>query len=291
MDNQQPSSEEEKVQRLSRVGSRGKRPEVVGIRLILDEDIVCASQKCEGALRAPAWLSEPLSYLMCPLTLSNNELKDGEMKRIDLTGKTFGQLTVIGRAPNMVTGIKRQRSRKAYYCRCSCGCEKVVLGESLTRGNTKSCGCTKAAMVSESRKTHGESKTLLYGIWCAIKRRRYNTHDPAYPLYGGRGITMCDEWKEDYVQFRDWALSHGYVPDGHNCTIDRIDVDGNYCPENCRWVDSVAQANNRRSNHLLTLNGETHNMTEWSQIVGIPMKKIADRIYHGWSVEKALTTA
>lgn len=213
------------------------------------------------------------------------------MKPIDLTGQTFGKLTVLGRAPNIIGGTTEKRSRRAYYCRCECGAKKIVSGDNLKRGNTKSCGCDVARRISESRKTHGESKTLLYGIWNAIKRRCYNTHVTEYQWYGGRGIAMCDAWRDSYEAFRDWALENGYKPNGHECTIDRIDVNGNYCPENCRWVDSVAQANNRRSNHLLTYNGETHNITEWSNIVGIPMKKISNRIHSGWSIERALTTA
>ena len=213
------------------------------------------------------------------------------MKPIDLTGQTFGKLTVLGRAPNIIGGVAKKRSRRAYYCRCECGAEKIIVGDSLKSGHTKSCGCDVARRISESRKTHGESKAPLYGIWSAIKRRCYNTHAVEYPWYGGRGIEMCDEWRNSYEAFRNWSLGKGYKPNGHECTIDRIDTNGNYCPENCRWVDSVAQANNRRSNHLLTYNGETHNVTEWSNLVGIPMKTLSSRIHSGWSIEQALTTA
>lgn len=226
--------------------------------------------------------------------LSNEELKDETMEAIDITGQTFGQWTVIGRAPNIISGSgKRRRSRVAFYCRCICGAEKIILGESLRRGLSKSCGCAKAYYMSTNLRTHGGTETPLYGVWCAMKARCNNPNATAYGDYGGRGIRVCDEWLHDFSAFRDWAVSAGYVDtgNGHQCSIDRIDVNGNYCPENCRWVDSVAQANNRRSNHYLTFNGETHNLTEWAQITGLPMKKIADRIYHGWDTERALTTA
>ena len=98
---------------------------------------------------------------------------------------------------------------------------------------------------------------------------------------------MCDEWRNDYTSFRNWAYANGYTEE---LSIDRIDNNGDYSPDNCRWVDCVAQANNRRSNHLLTFNGETHNIAEWSSMLGIPYKTLHNRISTGWSIERALTT-
>ena len=135
-------------------------------------------------------------------------------------------------------------------------------------------------------KTHGETKTHLYGIWSAIKTRCYNPNSKYYDSYGGRGITMCDEWRDSYEAFRDWANSRG---DRQGLSIDRCNNNGNYEPSNCRWVDSVAQANNRRSNRILTIGNESHNVTEWAKIIGMNPKTLFTRLYTGSDIEKILS--
>lgn len=135
--------------------------------------------------------------------------------------------------------------------------------------------------------THGETDTRLYNIWLAMKRRCDTPSLKAYPDYGGRGITVCDEWVNSYEAFRDWSIANGY---DETLTIDRIDNNGNYEPENCRWVDCVAQANNRRSNVILELNGESHNITEWARILGKNPKTLYSRRQSGDSVERILRT-
>lgn len=207
------------------------------------------------------------------------------MTRInDLTGKKFGRLSVIERIDDYVASSGRRYVR--WLCKCDCGKIVHVNSDPLIRGKTKSCGCLSSELKSQRAKTHGETDSRLYAIWCAIKARCLNSHTVAYKDYGARGITICDEWKDSYENFRDWANDNGYKK---NLSIDRIDNDGIYEPSNCRWVTSVAQANNRRSNHILTYNGETHNVTEWAAIVGKDPKTIFSRLYAGWDVERALT--
>ena len=124
--------------------------------------------------------------------------------------------------------------------------------------------------------------------WYNIKRRCYDPTDRNFKDYGGRGITVCVEWKNDFKSFYDWAMANGYLD---NLTIDRIDVNGNYCPDNCRWATIYEQANNKRNNHLLTYNGCTTTMAEWSRKAKIPYRTLINRInVLGWPVDKALTT-
>lgn len=133
---------------------------------------------------------------------------------------------------------------------------------------------------------HGKRNTRLYRIWLQMKNRCYNENTERYSDYGGRGISVCDEWKNNFQTFYDWSMSNGY--DEH-LTIDRIDNDGNYSPENCRWSTVQEQVRNTRSNVLLTLNGETHCVAEWSEITGIKETTIRSRIRYGWNTERILT--
>lgn len=171
-------------------------------------------------------------------------------KFIDLTGQRFGRLLVIDRAENKIYG---RSSRTAWRCKCDCGNEIVTVSESLRQGVSNSCGCLNEEL-STSRivavnKKHGGRKDRLYSIWHDMKNRVENPNSHAYKNYGGRGITVCDEWKNDYAAFREWAYSNGYDKDAPRgqCTLDRIDVNGNYCPENCRWTTMYHQIHNRRN--------------------------------------------
>lgn len=161
------------------------------------------------------------------------------------------------------------------------------MSANLIYNRVASCGCYKHEMLSKKQSKHRQTNTRLYGIWCAMKSRCGNNNTLAYPDYGGRGITVCEEWKNSFESFMNWANSSGY---DEKLSIDRIDNDGNYCPENCRWVDSATQASNRRSNVIYEYNGVSHNISEWSKIMGISYKKLHRRLKSGWPIERALTT-
>ena len=164
------------------------------------------------------------------------------MKAKDLIGGIFGRLTVLERAENGKGGDAR------WLCICECGNKKVILGSHLRSGKIKSCGCYQKEFLEKCRTKHGYRHTRLYGIWAGIKRRCYNPHEKTYEYYGGRGIRICDEWLNDFEKFNEWAFANGYDENAKrgDCTIDRINVDGDYEPTNCRWVDMNIQAKNKR---------------------------------------------
>lgn len=134
---------------------------------------------------------------------------------------------------------------------------------------------------------HGLYKSRLYGIWSNMKTRCFCTTYKLYAYYGARGITVCEEWRNNFKAFYDWSISHGYAD---NLTIDRIDNNGNYEPNNCRWVDMATQCRNKSSNHFLTYNGKTQTLKDWAGEIGIYRQTLERRLKRGWSVEKALTT-
>lgn len=140
----------------------------------------------------------------------------------------------------------------------------------------------------ESKATHGEGNSRLYHAWSAMKQRCSNPNNRKYDSYGGRGITVCDEWANSYLAFKKWAIENGYS----DClTIDRIDNEKGYSPDNCRWITNKDQQRNKRNNRLVTINGETKTLAEWSEISGIGHGVLWQRLFnHGWSYEKALTT-
>lgn len=198
-------------------------------------------------------------------------------------GDIFYYLTVIKRVENAKNGHTR------WLCRCKCGKETVVMSTHLTSGKIKSCGCWWQERKKDYCKTHGYSnKEKLYGVWKGIKNRCYTQSHIGYKNYGGRGVIVCDEWKNDYLCFRKWALQNGYK---EGLTIDRIDVNGNYEPSNCRWITRKEQSYNKTNSHYLTYNGQSKTIAEWSEITGIKSHTIQARINRlGWSIEKALTT-
>lgn len=179
----------------------------------------------------------------------------------DLKGKRFGRLTVIERAEDAITPKGKTVIR--YKCRCDCGNEKVIRKYHLTNGKIISCGCFHKEQLGKNRRKHGFShKERLYSVWLNMKDRCYNQNNSHYKSYGGRGITICDEWASDYTNFRNWCLNNGYKEEirdsgRNNLTIDRIDVNGNYEPGNCRFVTNKENCLNKRD----TLTNEERNKT------------------------------
>lgn len=203
---------------------------------------------------------------------------------IDLTGQKFGRLTVIERADGYIG--RNGKPRRRWLCECDCGERTLATTQDLRKGDKKSCGCLKRELSVSMNTKHGDKGKRLYRIWIAMKRRCANPGNTDYHRYGGRGVSVCDSWRTDYKAFRTWALENGY---NDSLTIDRIDVDGNYEPNNCRWVTMKMQSNNRSSNVTYTYNGETHNIREWADIIGVPYSTLYMRLRNGWSVDKALS--
>ena len=191
---------------------------------------------------------------------------------------------LVGTRVNHLVVMSREGSDKnhnsLWRCRCDCGKEILVRGFTLRSGDIFSCGCE-----SKRSTTHGESRTKLYHVWQGMKSRCNNPNYHQYYLYGGRGISVCDEWM-DYINFKEWAINNGYKP---GLTIDRIDTDGNYCPENCRWVTQKEQQNNKRTNRTITYNGETHSLMEWCELLQLNYERVSSRLDYGWTFEDAIS--
>lgn len=199
-------------------------------------------------------------------------------------GKRFGRLTVISR-----TDIKDSGRHYKWLCKCDCGNEKIVSSCNLTSGNTLSCGCLKREVVKHNAQIkHGKSNTRLYGIWRDMKSRCHNPKSPKHKVYFDRNITVCDEWANDFEIFYYWAINNGY---SEELTIDRIDNEKGYQPDNCRWTTQLEQQRNKRNNHNIHYNGETHCLTEWCELLGLNYRKTKSRINNlKWDIERAFTT-
>lgn len=198
-----------------------------------------------------------------------------KLTAIDLLGKKFSKLMVLERAENI-------GSQATWKCQCECGNIVRVRSADLRSGHTKSCGC----LIIEKKLTHGHWGTRIYKTWDNIISRCCRLSCREYSRYGGRGIKVYKEWL-DFQNFYDWAMANGY---SDKLTIDRIDNDGDYCPENCRWVSFKEQQNNRSDNVYLTHNGITLTQKQWSEKTGLPESAIYGRRKRGWDVDKMLTT-
>lgn len=197
-------------------------------------------------------------------------------KFIDLTGQRFGRLIIIKRLSN-------NKYRSAMWeCKCDCGKTIKVTTSHLKSGHTKSCGCLSKERISKLMYKHGLSKNpdffRLMNIRKGMKNRCYNSHNDRYLDYGGRGIKVCDEWMDKEngtLNFYNWAINHGYK---EGLTIDRIDVNGNYEPDNCRWVSIKKQNNNKRNNHYIIYDGKRYTIKELSDILDINYNRLRTRI-------------
>lgn len=192
----------------------------------------------------------------------------------------YGRWVVISRAEDHITS--KGYHHVMWNCECECGIKKVVRGKSLTSGISKSCGCLQRELVGSRKRTHGGFGTRLYAIWDSMRQRCTNPNSQAYHNYGGRGIKICSDW-DDFSVFRDWAYSKGYdetAPRG-DFTLDRIDVNGDYSPSNCRFSNMRDQTNNRRETLLAEFEGKQYPLTVISEITGIKYCTLWRRLKRG----------
>lgn len=230
--------------------------------------------------------------------MSQNDDTISRQRYEDLTGQRFGFLTVLEHYGVHTTpsGTKRH----LWLCECDCGTIKPVQAINLKNGTTKTCGCGKIERLSKLSTKHGGCRPgntdRLYGIWKSMKRRCNSPKDSHYDTYGGRGVLVCDEWADNYQSFKDWAYANGYDDSAGygECSLDRIDNNGNYCPENCRWVDRITQANNTSKNHHVELNGIKMTIAEFARAMNISknhawyyIDKFEREIMNGQQFDKA----
>lgn len=208
-----------------------------------------------------------------------------------LRGQKFGRLTIIGfeKIPKTWGGTTTYFWN--WICQCDCGTIVSVNPQVVKRGQSQSCGCLKLEKTVEYNKKakvkHGGRYTRLYSAWRGMKQRCYSPTNKNYDHWGGRGIKVCDEWCNDFAAFEKWAMESGWK---EGLTLDRIDVNGNYEPSNCRWSDWKTQARNRTTSVYYTINGETKTLIEWAEQYEIPYGTVYQRLHnYGWDIERALS--
>ena len=190
-----------------------------------------------------------------------------------IVGKRFGKLVVLD-----LDHVSEKYHGTWWRCRCDCGKEVVVYRGGLTSGDNISCGCYHKEHTHDFAKTHGMTGTPLYSTWSGMVQRCTNPHAQNFDRYGGRGITICSEWRDNFQNFHDWAISNGYE---EGLTIDRENNTLGYSPDNCRWVDKITQQNNTRRNKFITYNGETRSIAEWSRLLGVNHETLRYRVNRG----------
>lgn len=202
---------------------------------------------------------------------------------IDMSGQKIHKLTVI-------RPVGKDKGRNTLWeCLCDCGNKTITSGSRIRRGMTKSCGCISHSLTAKANTKHGMAKRSgkrprLYEVWCCMKDRCLNPNFKQYKDYGGRGITVCDEWME-FVPFMNWALANDY---NDGLQIDRRDNDKGYSPENCRFVTRSQNQRNMRRNRYLTIKGETKLIAEWCEQTGLDRRTITTRIERGWDNDDLL---
>jgi len=189
----------------------------------------------------------------------------------EMIGKKYGRLTVIRKAP------KGTKDRVALVCDCECGNQKIIRVGDIRSRKTKSCGCLRIEVTSKRFTKQGDTSKRLYSIWAGMKGRCSNKNIEEYKNYGGRGISVCEEW-EDYPTFKSWAISSGYKS---YLTIERVDVNGNYTSENCTWILSSLQNRNCRNTTRYTIGEENKPLVEWCEIFNVPLSRAHKRVYLG----------
>jgi len=200
-------------------------------------------------------------------------------KRLDINpGDRYNRLAIIRE-------VEKIHNTRTFLCKCDCGNERSITLIQLRLGQTKSCGCLKNEIFIKRNTIHNLSRTDLYRVWTAMKQRCLNKSCDAYKYYGGRGITACDDWVNGFINFYNWAELNGYKK---GLTIERVDNNGNYEPENCIWVTQKHQNTNKRGNRIIEYQGHALCVSEWSIKLGINRNSLIKRL-NNWSVEKALT--
>lgn len=174
-----------------------------------------------------------------------------------------------------------------YRCQCDCGNIGTVRSSNLRDGRSSSCGCLAKELVSLRSKTHGMSNSRIFGIWAGMIARCYSPGDYHYKWYGARGIDICDEWRDCFQNFYDWSIKNGY---DESKSIDRIDNNKGYCPNNCRWASYKEQMRNTSRNHMICYDNQERCLTEWAEIAGIPESTFRSRMKRGWSMERIMNT-
>lgn len=199
---------------------------------------------------------------------------------VDLTGQKFGKLKVIRRVEN------NKQGNAQFLCKCDCGKEIIVRSSNLIQKHTVSCGCLRAI----TKAKHNSYKTRLYKVYRGMISRCLEKTNKEYSNYGARGITVCNEWKNNFLVFRDWALNNGYDENAKygECTIDRIDVNGNYEPSNCRWINLKSQAKNTTRTIKITYKGKTQCLKDWAKELKIDYQTLRKKLKKGYSFEKAI---
>lgn len=199
------------------------------------------------------------------------------MRVIDRTGLRYGRLTVLSQAE------RTEKGHTQWLCRCDCGNTKIIPTYNLTR--IQSCGCYRDEVFKRDHVKHGMCNTKLYRVWSSMKARCKNPNSQEWHRYGGRGITVCEEWKAGYENFFKWAMANGYK---EGLTLDRIDNDKGYSPDNCRWATYEEQLNNTSKNLFIEYNGTFKTATQLARENDVNPKMFIQRIKLGWDVERAL---